>query len=228
MDATCCFSPRVVGATRPDFTSIETLLASPSFAGKQGEELVLAIYNYFTSQVDGTYHFWSPEENLGEPRLRGQVCDPVKHWNVYGWMLCGNHAIMLQAIYTAAGFRARQIGHNVCEVYYEGGWHFLDVDMWTWFRNPAGQIASAYELARESKALIVDNPCKSSPCNLPDRSLNDYATMFTAAPVVDAEQRIKGVWPLTTARRHSMDFLLRPGEPDGTPDRNEPANEENV
>lgn len=214
-NSTWCCSPRVVGATRPDFYSIETLLASPPFAGKQGEALVLAIYDYFTSQVDGTYHFWSPEENLGEPRLRGQVYDPVKHWNVYGWMLCGNHAVMLQAIYTAAGFRARQIalpGHNVCEVYYEGAWHFLDVDMWTWFRNPAGQIASAYELAKQPKALIIDNACKSAPCNLPDRSLEDYAAMFAAAPVVDAEHRIQGVWPLTTARRHSMDFLLRPGE----------------
>lgn len=210
-----CCSPRVVSATRADFYSIETLLASPPFAGKQGESLVLAIYNYFTSQVDGTYHFWSPEENLGEPRLRGQVYDPVKYWNVYGWMLCGNHAVMLQTIYAAAGFRARQIGlpgHNVCEVYYEGDWHFLDVDMWTWFRNPEGQIASSYELAKHPAALIVGNSFKSSPCNLPDRNLNDYAAMFAAAPVVDAEARIKGVWPPTTARRHSMDFQLRPGE----------------
>lgn len=214
-DAAFCFSPRVVGTARADFYSMETLLASPPFAGKQGEELALAIYNYFTSQVDGTYHFWSPEENLGEPRLRGQVYDPIKYLNAYGWMLCGNHATLLYALYTSAGLRARQFGlpgHSVCEVYYEGAWHFLDIDMWTWFRNSTGQIASAYELAKNSKALIVDNRFKSNPCNLPDRDLTDYADMYAAAPVIDAEHRIKGIWPPCTWRRHCMDFQLRPGE----------------
>jgi len=214
-EATFCFSPRVVGVTRADFTTLGTLLASPPFAGKQGEALVLALYDYFTSQVDGTYHFWSPEEILGQPRLRGLVCDPIKYLNVYGWMLCGNHATLLYALYTAAGFRARQFGlpgHSVCEVYYEGAWHFLDVDMWAWFRNPAGQIASAYELARQSQALILGNNRKSTPCDLPDRALADYAAMFAAASVAEAEHRINTTWPPSTPRRHSMDFQLRPGE----------------
>jgi len=214
-DSPFCFSPRVIGVERPDFYSLETLLASPPFAGKQGEDLALAIYDYFTSQVDGTYHFWSPEENLGEPRLRGRVCDPLKHLNAYGWMLCGDHATLLYALYTTAGLRARQFGwpgHCLCEVYYEGAWHFLDIDMWTWFRNPSGQIAGAYELSKHSKALILDNLNKSHPCNLPDRSLAEYAAMTAAAPVIDAEQRVKGIWPPATSRRHSMDFQLRPGE----------------
>ncbi len=214
-DGVYCFSPRVVGATRADFFSIESLLASPPFAGKQGEELALAIYNYFTSPIDGTFHFLAPEENLGQPRLRGQVHDPIKYLNAYGCMLCGNHSSLLYAIYTAAGFRARQFGlpgHTVCEVYYEGSWHFLDIDMWTWFRNPAGRIASAYELAKDSQALIVDNTSKSEPCNLPDRDLESYAAMFAAAPVSDVEQRIVTAWPPVKSRRHSMDFQLRPGE----------------
>ena len=182
------FSPRVVGVNRADFYDLRTILQSPQFAGKQGEQLALAIYNYFTSTVDGTYHFWSPNENEGCPRLRGDVSDPVKFLNVYGWMLCGNHALTLYELYRAAGFQARQFGlpgHSVCEVFYEGRWHFLDVDMWTWFRTPEGHIASAFELAKNAKSLIVDNTAKSNPCNLPDRDLPGYAAMYASGKTLD-------------------------------------------
>ncbi len=209
------YSPRIVGAQRPDLYSVDTLLRSPQFANKQGEELALALYNYFTSTKDGTYHFWSPTENEGEPRLRGCVVDPVKFLNAYGWMLCGNHATMLYQVYQAAGFKARQFGvpgHSLCEVFYEGRWHIIDIDMWTWFRTPDGHIASAYELAKNAKALIVDNVNKSNPCNLPDRDLPGYANMYAKTPTVDAEERVEQIWPHWATRAHTMDFALRPGE----------------
>src|SRR5258708_670230 len=142
------FSPRVVGTQRADFFNLDTLLQSPHFAGKKGEALVLAIYDYFTSTIDGTYHFWSPDETRGIPRQRSRVDDSVKLMNVYGWMLCGQHAAMQLAIFNAAGFPARQYGmpgHNLCEVFYDGRWHALDIDMWTWFRAPEGYIARAAE-----------------------------------------------------------------------------------
>ena len=63
-------SPRVLGQYRPDYHSIDTLLKSPQFAGKQGESLALALYDFFTSHVDGTYHFWPSDERPGHPRDR--------------------------------------------------------------------------------------------------------------------------------------------------------------
>ena len=211
MDTT--FSPRVVGAARPDYHCLESIVASPQFAGKDGEELVLAIYNHFTSRVDGTYHYWPSGESDGNPRVRRPVFDPIKILNAYGWAICGQTAHVLYGLYRAAGLPARQMalpGHSLCEVFYDGRWHILDVDMWTWFRTPAGHIASAAELATEPEKLIVANTDKSDPCNLPDRTLEGYAEMY--AKTETAGDRVKTIPPPWAIRAHAMDFHLRPGE----------------
>lgn len=211
MDA--AFSPRVVGRLRPDFHSLEAMLASPQFAGKQGEDLVMAVYNHFTSQVDGTYHFWPSAENEGQPRIRRSNADPIKIFNAYGWAICGQMAHMLYMIWTAAGLKARLYGlpgHALCEVFYDGRWHHYDVDMWSWFRTPQGHVASAWELCNDAHALIVANQSKSNPCNLPDRSLEGYADMYSKAEKGDGELKsIRADWGI---RAHNMDFHLRPGE----------------
>lgn len=207
------FSPRVVGKFRPDFHSLDALLGSPQFAGKQGEELVMAVYNHFTSQVDGTYHFWPSSENDGQPRKRRSCADPIKIFNAYGWAICGQMSTMLYTIWTAAGFKARLYGlpgHALCEVFYDGRWHHYDVDMWSWFRTPQGHVASAYELSQNAHALIVENQNKSNPCNLPDRSLEGYADMCSRAEVADGDiKSVRADWGI---RAHNMDFQLRPGE----------------
>ncbi len=207
-EAAC--SPRVVGEHRPDFHSLESILEHPRFAGKHGEALVLAIYDYFTSTTDGTWHFWTPNEAVGHPCAWGDVTDPVKLLNAYGWMLCGPNAMMLQGIYRAAGLpsRIRQLpGHVVCEVFYDDRWHILDVDMWTWFRVPQGHIASIEELSADPRALVADNRRTSWPCSLPDRRLEDYATMYA-----EAGRTGSAIFPFWASRCHTMDFSLRPGE----------------
>ena len=210
-DLSC--SPRVVGANRADFYNLETLLNSPQFKGKQREELALAIYNYFTSAVDGTYHFWPEDERAGTPQIRTSLFDSAKLLNAYGWMICGQCAAFLFALYRAAGLPTRVYGvpgHSLCEVYFDGRWHHLDVDMWTWFRTPDGHIASAVELARNAHALIVENRNKSKPCNLPDRTLEDYAKMYATTELAGDE--VHGIAPPWSTRAHTMDFQLRPGE----------------
>lgn len=207
------FSPRVVGSQRPDCYSIESFLDSPQFAGKQGEELVLALYDYLTSPLDGLYHFWPPDETAGDPRLRRAVSDPVKLLNAYGWAICGQSAALVYSLYRAAGLRARQIGlpgHVLTEVWYDGRWHVLDTDMRTWFRTSDGHIASAYELAQNPEELIRNNPNKSDPCDLPDRPLKSYAEMYAKCETTGG--RVKNVLPPWRISAHTMDFRLRPGE----------------
>jgi len=207
------FSPRVVGAHRPDFHCLESILASPQFAGKTGEDLALAIYDYFTSRVDGTYHFWPSGETEGNPRIRRSVYDPVKLLNAYGWAICGQTAHILYGLYRAGGLLPRHIGlpgHSLCEVHYDGRWHILDVDMWTWFRSREGHIASAAELAESPEELILHSAGRSNPCDLPDRKLEDYAKMYAKTKTVDGH--VEGVCPPWGIRAHGMDFRLRPGE----------------
>ncbi|KKL19557.1 hypothetical protein LCGC14_2464270, partial [marine sediment metagenome] len=173
----------------------------------------MAIYDHFTSKVDGTYHFWPPGESEGQPRLRRTVYDPVKLLNAYGWAICGQCAHTLYGLYTTAGLEARPIGlpgHSLCEVFYEGRWHILDVDMWTWFRTPAGHIAGAYELTQNPEGLVLNNAERSDPCDLPDRSLEAYAKMYGETETVD--DHVKCLPPKWSIRAHSMDFHLRPGE----------------
>lgn len=202
-------SPRIVGEPRADLYSLETLLASPPFAGRQGEALALALYDYLTHPVDGIWHGWPPNERAGEPIGWGDVSDPVKILNAYGWAICGQNAELLLGLYRAAGLpaRIRHIpGHNICEVFYDNRWHLLDADMRAWFRAPDGHIAGVDELTRNARSLIVDNPNKSTPFNLPDRSPDDYATMY---------EKAKGradLFPPWATRGHTMDFMLRPGE----------------
>ena len=206
-------SPRVVGKMRPDFHSMESLLQSPPFAGKSGEQLILALYDYFTSKVDGTYHFWPADEIQGNPRVRRCVADPLALLNVYGFAICGQTASIMSGIYRAAGFACRGLGlpgHVLTEVYFEGRWHILDIDMWTWFRTPEGHIASAFELAKNATSLILENKNKSNPCNLPDRDLNSYAKMYDKTETLS--DHVKGVLPQWDIRGHTMDFHLRPGE----------------
>lgn len=207
------FSPRLVGQHRPDYHSFASILEFPRFKNKSGEALILALYDFFTSPTDGTYHFFAADEAAGRPSIRGYLMDPLKLLNGYGWMLCGQHSHFLYRLYRTAGFQARQIGlpgHSVCEVYDEGRWHFLDIDMWAWFRTPAGHIASAYELAQDPKGLIIDNPSRSNPCNLPDRTLAGYARMFETVKTVD--DHVAELWPPWSTQAHTMDFALRPGE----------------
>ncbi|PCJ52244.1 MAG: hypothetical protein COA79_24255 [Planctomycetota bacterium] len=206
-------SPRLTSEQRADFFNVKSLLQSKQFKGKKDEELVLALYDYFTSQVNGTYHGWDMLESKGNPTTRGVVTDAVKLLNVYGFLICGQMANVLYRFYTEAGFKARQFsapGHSLCEVFYAGKWHFLDFDMWTWFRNKEGEIASAYELTTDARELIYVSENKSNPCNLPDRNLDDYSNMFSNAVVEDGD--IASTWPDHCAKAHTMDFYLRPGE----------------
>lgn len=204
------FSPRVVGELRPDFHSLESILASPPFAGKTGEALVLAIYDYFTSRIDGVWHFWPMDELDGNPIGWSRVEDPVKLLNCYGWTICGQNAALLQGLYRAAGLPSRLRGlpgHTLCEVHYDGRWHILDVDMWTWFRTPEGHLAGIEELSQAPRELILANRDRSDPCNLPDRSLEGYARMYE-----EAGRKDQCIFPFWAARVHTMDFVLRPGE----------------
>lgn len=205
----CDYSPRVVMEQCVDVYSLESLLASPPFAGRQGESLALALYNYLTSPADGLWHGWPPNERAGEPVGWGDVSDPVKILNVYGWAICGQNAELLLGLYRVAGLQARirnMPGHNVCEVFYDGRWHLLDADMRSWFRAPDGHIVGVDELTQNARTLIVENPNKSNPFNLPDRSPEDYAKMYEKA------KPQAHIYPHWSTRAHTMDFHLRPGE----------------
>ena len=68
---------------------------------------------------------------------------------------CGQVARVFLDIMEAGGFRGRVVQlrtHQSAEIYYEGGWHFIEADMFTdgvQFTKPDGTIPSALELHKD-------------------------------------------------------------------------------
>jgi hypothetical protein len=156
----------------------------------------------------------------------GQVLDPIKLLNSYGYGLCYQDGPLMAATYDAGGFKHSRVwfltGHTVAEVFYDGAYHMFDSDELGY--NPIGSgplklrdVASVWQLEHDGSIITknVTGPTTSNPKTV------DY-------PWYPADVRagdMKGLAELYTSindnylyayRRypegHTMDFALRPGE----------------
>jgi hypothetical protein len=138
---TCCvhaqiYSPRVLRKGQPDASDLKALARGIFDAAdaQTPRAKAEAIWRFFLT--DGRfvkpgmiYHIagWAYEEPGGE------VLDPVKLLNSYGFGLCYHIAPLLESVYKAGGFADARVwfltGHTVAEVYYEGSYHYFDSDM---------------------------------------------------------------------------------------------------
>ena len=167
------------------------------------------------------YHIpgWSYEEPMGE------VLDPIKLVNSYGFGLCYQDAPLLQAMWEAAGMPARVwflTGHTVAEVFYDGAYHYYDSDMMGYTTVGDGPVwsspvASVQQLANQpslildklqsekmTKAGAVDAPWY--PADLRAGAIQGLADLFASR---DDNYLYAGTrYP----NGHTMDFTLRPGE----------------
>ncbi len=99
----------------------------------------VAILRYMHGAV--FYHDYYP----GEPF----ATDPIRFLNCYGWSLCGKHNNALLSVCRAAGFDGRMVAmnnHSSCEVFYDGGWHWIDASRGDFQRTPDGHVASLAEI----------------------------------------------------------------------------------
>ncbi len=223
------YSPNLLGQGQPDSTDLKKF-ASGIFvqAGAHtNREKAEAIWRFFLT--DGRfvkpgfwYHIagWTYEEPAGE------VLDPIKLLNSYGFGLCYHIAPLLEAVFEAGGFSdARSwflTGHTVAEVFYDGGYHYFDSDMMGY--NVPGDgpfhgkpVSSVHDLERDSniilgklaaldkvKAGVVDNPWY--PADVRAKAMGDLASLFTTA-------NDNYLYPYTRySSGQTMDFELRPGE----------------
>ena len=79
----------------------------------------------------------------------GDVHDPIKTFNVYGYNMCCCEASNICALARCAGLRARGWGihgHSVPELEYGGAWHLLDASLVCYFPKSDGQIAGVEEI----------------------------------------------------------------------------------
>lgn len=223
------YSPKLLRSGQPDTTNLtafaETIYANAG--AKTPREKAEAIWRFFLT--DGRfvkpgfwYHIagWTYEEPAGE------VLDPIKLLNSYGFGLCYHIAPLLEAVFEAGGFRDARCwfltGHTVTEVFYDGGYHYFDSDMMGY--NVAGlgsfrgkPVVSVRDMERDGniilgkldasghvKAGVVDTPWY--PADVRAHAMGDLASLFTTTN----DNRL---YPFTRySPGHTMDFTLRRGE----------------
>ena len=133
--------PRLTRRGDPDLTSIASILASITNKQMSDEHRAIAIWKFL---VDWRYHDY-PAEN------RGEVHDPLKLVNVYGYGFCDDSAAAFCRLASEAGIKARSYGlsgHVVAEAFYGNAWHMFDPDHQVFYRNENQEVASVAELER--------------------------------------------------------------------------------
>jgi len=223
------YSPWVLVAGEPDTRELQSVVQALYKAADASSERerAEAIWRYLLT--DGRfvepgmfYHIagWAYEEPLGE------VLDPLKLLNCYGFGLCYQVAPLLEALWEAGGFPDARVwfvtGHTVTEVFFDGKYNMLDSDMLGFTTVGDGDprklpIASVHQLENDENIildkLLAPNVIDSSkvafpwyPADVRAKAMGGYAGLFSS-------KKDNWLFPFTRyPQGHSMDFILRPGE----------------
>ena len=160
------YSPKVLHKGQPDPTDLGRLAEGIyAEAGAQTpRERAEAVWRYFLTdgrfvKPGAWYHIagWAYEEPSGE------VLDPLKLLNSYGFGLCYQIAPLLEAVWKAGGFEDARVwfltGHTVAEVFYDGAYHYFDSDMMGY--NPIGRgavkqlpVASVHQIEQDGRIFL--------------------------------------------------------------------------
>ena len=191
-------SIRLVGSAQPGCWDINEIVAEVTRGAANDREKALALHRFGMAHL---IHFDGPIEERGE-----YVTDPMKLIAVYGYALCGNNSCAMNALYNAAGLKARQRTlplHAVPEVWFEGKWNYIDTDMFGYVYLEDGQrLASVDELS-----LNPDHFLKQTHPPDPYFPFDEKKDMAETFRGVDAE---KDYHPYSSA--HMMNLTLRSGE----------------
>jgi hypothetical protein len=223
------YSPKVLAKGQIDTFSLQEMAKgiyeqAGAVTPRQKAE---AIWRFFLT--DGRFvppGFWYHIAGWTYEEPQGEVLDPLKLLNSYGFGLCYHIAPLLQAIYKAGGFEDARVwfltGHAVTEVFYDGAYHYYDSDMLGYTTvgdgNPKEQpVASVAQIAHDGNIILsklksptevdksrVDYPWY--PADLRAAAIADLVSVFTST---------KDNWLYLADRypqAHSMEFVLRPGE----------------
>lgn len=143
------------GYASPNTFSIEAFHESPMFKGLSPKEFAHRVFDiYYDGRRKNWLNFtrgltlWGHSEQEARANQHVIEYDPILLLNVYGSGYCGMQSGLLEGIYqTRPGgspgkpaLDARRwflggIIHSVTDVYYDGGWHYFDIDLGGWAGN---------------------------------------------------------------------------------------------
>ena len=176
---------------------------------KTGNDLALAIWRYLSDYETGLYHFNEILEGPDPFDEYATVRDPLKILNTYNMAYCGIFGPVLDGIFQGVGFtQGRSFGleawnHCATEVWYDDGWHYLDVDVRGVLLRPDSVVASLRE-AQNNRSLWVE-PVRTVTPFFPNDP--DKAKVFD----IYKDSRVNYNYRWFEAG-HTMDFYLRSGE----------------
>ena len=223
------FSPKVLTPMQVDTTDLTAMVQGiyRNAHAVTDREKAEAIWRFFLT--DGRfvkpgifYHIpgWSYEEPMGE------VLDPIKLVNTYGFGLCYQDAPLLQAVWNAGGFKYARVwfltGHTVAEVFYGGHYHYYDSDMMGYTTVGEGsyktsQVASVSQLSEDRSILLskLQTPTQVLPGAVDSPWYNADVRAAAIGDLADLFSTTKDNYAYGFERYpqgHTMDFILRPGE----------------
>ena len=160
------YSPKVLAKDQVDTSDLASMargiyLKAGAATSRQKAE---AIWRFFLT--DGRFvppGFWYHIAGWTYEEPDGEVLDPLKLLNSYGFGLCYHIAPLLQAVYLAGGFEDARVwfltGHTVAEVWYDGAYHHYDSDMLGYTTVGEGDpgtlpVASVSQIAEDGQIIL--------------------------------------------------------------------------
>jgi len=200
---------RVTSEHNADTTDLQRFRQFTRWKDKTGNELALAIWEYLSNYETGLYHFNEILEGADPFDEYATVRDPLKILNVYNMAYCGIFGPVLDGIYQGVGFeQGRAFGlqrwnHCATEVWYDAGWHYLDVDVRGVLLGSDGTVASLRQVQQDRSLWVA--PARHVEPFFPKDG--DKARLFD----IYHDSRVDYYYRWFQGS-HTMDFYLRQGE----------------
>ncbi len=223
------FNPQIRLCNDLDYSNMDSLVQGlfRKHNATTPREKAETIWRFLLTSSDyggrAIYHLagWAYEEP------DGQILDPLKLLNVYGYGLCYQISPVMEAMYDAAGFEDARVwfleGHTVCEVFYQGEYHYFDADLMGYsvkseYKNPqTGVVAGVQDIIQDT--TIITGKLLSA------KAVNKNLVALPWYPYDVHSGVMDKILSLFTTRNnnwlfydrryssaHSMHFVLRKGE----------------
>src|SRR5690242_4220027 len=141
------YAPRVLSSHNADAYSMKTFAQFPRWRDLKGDAKVYEIYKYLADPRTGIFPMGVGAWEGKDPAYEfGFIRDPVKMINVYSVGYCDMLGPTMAGVMHDMGIGPTRtldlpgLSHVVSEVFYDGKWHYLDLDLRAVFRRPDGSL----------------------------------------------------------------------------------------
>jgi hypothetical protein len=201
--------PRVTSEHNADTSDLPRFRLFHQWKDKTANDLAIAIWRYLCDVETGLYHMNEVLDGPDPHPEYATVRDPLKILNVYNVGYCGIFGPVLDGIFQGVGFEQGRSfsvvkwNHRTTEVWYDGAWHYFDLDVRGALMRPEGVIASLTE-ARTQRDLWVNPQRRVEPFFPHERDKSKVFEIYHTSHIDYDYRWFQG--------GHTMDFRLRQGE----------------